>query len=57
VLDRLTASLLAAGIQIDELRAIPPSLEDVFIALQEGIALAGMPGQNGNVHRGEAAHA
>jgi hypothetical protein len=57
VLDRLTASLLAAGVQIDELRAIPPSLEDVFIALQEGIALASTPSQNGNSNRGEAAHA
>ena len=50
-LDRLTAALLAAGVQVDELRAIPPSLEDVFIALQEGIALAGAPGQDGTAPR------
>jgi len=57
VLDRLTASLLAAGVQINELRAIPPSLEDVFIALQEGIALASTPSQNGNGNPGEGSHA
>ena len=57
VLERLTTALMAAGVQIDELRAIPPSLEDVFIALQEGIALTRAPGQNGNANRDEAAHA
>jgi ABC-2 type transport system ATP-binding protein len=57
VLDRLTGSLRAAGVQIDELRAIPPTLEDVFIALQEGVALTSAPGQNGNSNRDEAAHA
>jgi ABC-2 type transport system ATP-binding protein len=57
VLDRLTAALLAAGVQIHELRAIPPTLEDVFIALQEGVALASTPGPNGNIDRDEAAHA
>jgi ABC-2 type transport system ATP-binding protein len=56
VLDRLTTSLVAAGVRIDELRATPPSLEDVFIALQEGIALTSTPDQNGNADRDEAAH-
>ena len=57
VLGRLTAALLAAGVQINELRAIPPTLEDVFIALQEGVALGSTPGQSGNGNRDEAAHA
>jgi ABC-2 type transport system ATP-binding protein len=57
VLERLTTSLMAAGVQIAELRAIPPSLEDVFIALQGGIALTSAPGQTGNANRDEAAHA
>jgi ABC-2 type transport system ATP-binding protein len=39
-LERLRASLSAAGVRVDELTAIPPSLEDVFIALKEG-ALGG----------------
>ena len=56
VLERLTTSLMAAGVQIDELRAIPPSLEDIFIALQEGIALTSAPDQDGNANRDEAAH-
>jgi ABC-2 type transport system ATP-binding protein len=48
VLDRLTAALQAAGVEIHELRMIPPSLEDIFIALQEGVALAEPPGENKN---------
>ena len=39
-LERLRASLIAAGAQVSELRLIQPSLEDVFIALQQGVALA-----------------
>ena len=42
-LDRLSASLLAAGVQVDDLRLIQPSLEDVFIALQEGNTLQAAP--------------
>ena len=56
VLDRLTAALLAAGVQLDELRVIPPSLEDVFIALQEGIPLGESAGQNGNGPMREASY-
>jgi ABC-2 type transport system ATP-binding protein len=48
VAERLTFALQAAGVEIYELRMIPPSLEDVFIALQEGEALAEPPGGNGN---------
>ncbi len=60
-LERLSAALQAAHVQVDDLRVIPPSLEDVFIALQEGIvlaggALAGTQGPNGNGQHGEAAH-
>jgi ABC-2 type transport system ATP-binding protein len=39
VLARLTATLRAAGVEVRELNTIPPSLEDVFIALQEGVPL------------------
>jgi len=54
-LDRLAAALRAAQVRIDDLRVIPPSLEDVFIALQEGVALAaGTPGLSGNGNHGEA---
>jgi ABC-2 type transport system ATP-binding protein len=41
VSERLAASLKAAGVELVELRLIPPSLEDVFIALQEGAAIIG----------------
>jgi ABC-2 type transport system ATP-binding protein len=37
---RLRASLSAAGVRVDELAEIPASLEDVFIALKEGVLLA-----------------
>jgi ABC-2 type transport system ATP-binding protein len=37
VVERLHASLAAAGVQADELALIPPSLEDVFIAVKEGV--------------------
>ncbi len=37
--ERLRASLTAAGVQVDELAPIPASLEDVFIALKEGVLL------------------
>jgi ABC-2 type transport system ATP-binding protein len=40
-LDRLSASLSAAGVRVDELCTIPPSLEDVFIALKEGVLPGG----------------
>jgi ABC-2 type transport system ATP-binding protein len=43
--DRLTAALRAAGVEVAELTAIPPSLEDVFIALQEGASLGVGVGQ------------
>jgi hypothetical protein len=35
VLGRLKAEIRSAGGQVDELRLIPPVLEDVFIALSE----------------------
>ncbi len=38
-LERLTASLRAAGVDVQELGPIPPSLEDTFIALQDGALL------------------
>ncbi len=45
-IDHLRGALLAAGAQVVELRAIQPSLEDVFIALQEGAALpAALPAE------------
>jgi hypothetical protein len=47
-LDRLRASLTAAGVRVDELAAIPPSLEDVFIALTEGVLLAGETERHGD---------
>jgi ABC-2 type transport system ATP-binding protein len=36
VLSRLASALAAAGVVVDDLRVVPPSLEDVFIALQAG---------------------
>ena len=42
-LDRLPAALSAGGVTVENLRPIRPTLEDVFIALQEGKALAGGP--------------
>ena len=39
VVERLCAALVAAGVHVDDLRLIQPSLEDVFIALEEGVAL------------------
>jgi ABC-2 type transport system ATP-binding protein len=53
-LDRLRASLSAAGVQVDALTVIPPSLEDVFIALKEGVLLAGEQGRQGDGETGEA---
>jgi hypothetical protein len=35
VLGRLKSEIRSAGGQVDELRLIPPVLEDVFIALSE----------------------
>ena len=35
VLSRLKAEIRSAGGQVDELRSVPPVLEDVFIALSE----------------------
>jgi ABC-2 type transport system ATP-binding protein len=58
-LDRLTAALRAAQVQIEDLRVMPPSLEDVFIALQEGVVLAGgapSGASKGNGNGGEASH-
>jgi ABC-2 type transport system ATP-binding protein len=49
VSERLTAALAAASVEVFELTLIPPSLEDVFIALQEGAILAGPPGAPGEV--------
>jgi ABC-2 type transport system ATP-binding protein len=43
-LEVLRAALVTAGVQVDDLRLIQPSLEDVFIALQEGTALQAAPG-------------
>jgi drug efflux transport system ATP-binding protein len=43
-LDRLRASLSAAGVRCHELTPIPASLEDVFIALKDGALLAGEAG-------------
>lgn len=40
-LERLPAALASAGVEVFDLRSIQPTLEDVFIALQEGaIAMA-----------------
>jgi ABC-2 type transport system ATP-binding protein len=39
VLSRLQAEIRSAGGQVDELRSIAPVLEDVFIALSEGISV------------------
>ena len=39
-LDQLRGRLTAAGVQVKDLRVVQPSLEDVFIALQEGGELA-----------------
>jgi ABC-2 type transport system ATP-binding protein len=45
-LETLRAALVAAGARVDDLRLIQASLEDVFIALQEGTALQATP-ENG----------
>jgi ABC-2 type transport system ATP-binding protein len=55
--DRLAEALRAANVEIYELRMIPPSLEDVFIALQDGVALAEPPGKDGDGASREASHA
>jgi hypothetical protein len=39
VLDRLRSEIRRAGGQVDELRPVPPVLEDVFIALSENNSL------------------
>ena len=52
-LDRLQGTLTEGGVQVQELRTIQPSLEDVFIALQEGGQLVGASGNGRHVEASE----
>ncbi len=54
-LERLPAALNAAGVQVERLRAIPPSLEDVFISMLEaaGVSSVAAPAPPANGKAGQ----
>lgn len=57
VLNRLKSKLRSEGGQVDELRAVPPVLEDVFIALSEsGVSGQRINSTSGDVGLREQAH-
>ncbi len=55
-LETLRAALILAGVQAQDLRPIPASLEDVFIALQAGTAFQAAPEDAALAAGGEAGH-